>query len=128
MESIKEVVQKNCKRLLAKPVNLNELSRSMQIHPSTISRWKSGEHAPELDKIDRLAELLNIDASEFFRTEKDLPRSEPVSKSLMKMMAIPDEVYDLAISVPKGHKAWETVVDALRLAIPKGSGKKVNGS
>jgi transcriptional regulator with XRE-family HTH domain len=117
MESIKEIVARNCRRLLVKPVNLAELSRLMQIHPSTISRWKNGDHAPEMDKIDKLADLLGVDPLEFYRTESNKPLELPVSKTLQKMMCVPDKIYDLAIDLGADHGIWEGVEGMLEQAI-----------
>jgi transcriptional regulator with XRE-family HTH domain len=69
VETIKEIVCRNCKRLLDKSKNLSDIARQMQVNPTTISRWKSGDHAPELDKIDRLAEILEVDPLEFFKRD-----------------------------------------------------------
>lgn len=117
MESIKEVVAFNCKRLLDRSINLSELARSMQINPTTISRWKSGDHSPELDKIDRLASLIKVEPGEFFRpiSEGEKIKSLPVSKTLQKLMAIPDEVYEYGQHIPKSDKRWEQVIAILEL-------------
>jgi transcriptional regulator with XRE-family HTH domain len=84
----------------------------MKINPTTISRWKSGHHAPELDKIDKLAEILNINPLEFYRTNE--APAEPVSKTLIKMSAIPDKIYDIAPDIGKDHKIWKDVLDILK--------------
>lgn len=84
METIKEIVCRNCKRILDKTQNLSEIARLMQINPTTISRWKSGKHAPELDKLDKLAEIIGIDPMEFFSTEE---KSKPDSLELIKQIA-----------------------------------------
>jgi transcriptional regulator with XRE-family HTH domain len=126
MESTKEIVQRNCKRLLGKSVNLTELARSMKIDPTTISRWKSGAHSPELDKIDKMAELLDVDALEFFATIERPVKQEPVSKTLHKLMRIPDSVYELAAQLDVHDKEWEDVETAIKIAIEEKLSRLLN--
>lgn len=109
MESIKDVIAKNCKRILDKSQNLSEIARLMKISPTTISRWKSGDHVPELDKIDALAKILDIDASEFFKKEGTRIEHLPVSSTIKKLAAIPDSIYNLAEKIGIENDIWEAI-------------------
>lgn len=125
METIKEIVCRNCKRLLDKKKNLSEIARLMQINPTTISRWKSGKHAPELEKIDKLAEVLGVSRDEFFSPiVLERPVELPISKTLQRMMKIPDEVYSYAEKFGVEHEVWDTVLKALELQELKDERKK----
>lgn len=127
METIKEVLRNNLVRLLDKSVTgvqLSEISRQMQVSQTTVSRWKNGENSPELDKIDRLAEILKVDPIEFFRTGKEIGIVQPVSKTLKKMMCVPDDIYDLAGKLGDiDAEAWHTVRSALEIAIESKAAK-----
>jgi transcriptional regulator with XRE-family HTH domain len=124
MESIKDIVAKNCKRLLNRSVNLAEVSRLMRIHPSTISRWKSGDHAPELDKLDRLAEILGVNVSEFFKDDRPEPTRSQVGvfEAIRRFQSVPEDIYDLAVKLGPTHDVWRTVNVALTDAIHESNG------
>lgn len=67
MENMKEIVCKNCTRFLENTsLKLVEIERLMGVSNSTVQRWKNGTQAPELDKIDRLAEVLGVRTIDFF--------------------------------------------------------------
>lgn len=67
MENMKEIVCKNCIRYLGETrLKLVEIERLMGVSNSTVQRWKNGTQAPELDKIDKLAEVLGIRTIDFF--------------------------------------------------------------
>lgn len=113
METIKEIVAYNCKRLLDKSKDLSEIARLMQISPTTISRWKSGVNSPELEKIDRLAEILEVDAQEFFRSPQENVKNLPMSKALKLALNVPDKIYDLAEKLGHEHDIWDDIYDIL---------------
>jgi transcriptional regulator with XRE-family HTH domain len=118
METIKEIVCRNCKRLLDKSdMKLIEIERLMGVSGSTVQRWKSGVHAPELDKIDKLAKVLNVSRDEFFAVNKKPPIEISITEALRRFQSIDPEVYELAVKVGPNHPVWEDIKGALDLAI-----------
>lgn len=89
MESIKDIVAYNCRRLLNKSVNLADLARKIGVDPTTVSKWKSGKHSPELDKIDRIANLIGVKPQEFFevKSPQDTENTKDGSLEIIQQIA-----------------------------------------
>lgn len=118
MEIIKGIIQKNCIRLLdSDNVNISELARLTKISPSTIHKWKEGKHSPELPNIEKLASAMGISPLEFLQENKVELQAPPVSLVLKKMSAIPDDIYDKALSFGPNHEVWEEVRAAFNDAL-----------
>jgi transcriptional regulator with XRE-family HTH domain len=122
MESIKKIIQINCKRLLGKDArteNLSEIARQMGVSPTTIQRWKSGENTPEVPNLEALAEVLKIDPMEFFRRLNEPQPTEPMSTIAKRILSIPDDIYDLASKLGANHEVWDIVRGQLQYDIDK---------
>jgi transcriptional regulator with XRE-family HTH domain len=118
MESIKEIVCRNCKRLLDNSdLKLNEIERRMGVSGSTVQRWKSGIHAPELDKIDKLAKILNVSRDEFFATTEKVSVEISVVEAIRRFQSIPPDIYERAVKLGPSHISWEEVRVVLDHAI-----------
>lgn len=118
MENIRTIVCKNFNRLVGlSGMTKREIAQQMNISEATLQRWKSGVSFPELPNIEKLAKILKVDEVEFYSSVDPVTKNEPVSNVLKRMMCIPDEVYDKAVKVGVNHNVWETVIDALDVAI-----------
>ena len=62
--SVREVFTLRLKDGLAlSKVSQRELARRISVHPNTVQKWLKGENLPELDKIDGIADVLNVTPS-----------------------------------------------------------------
>lgn len=119
MENIRTTVCSNFNRLVdSSGKTKREIAQQMQVSEATLQRWKSGVSFPELPNLEKLAKILGVDEREFYSSHEPVVKHEPVSKTLQKILNVPDDVYDLAAKLgdPKNN-AWETVRAALDLAI-----------
>ena len=98
-----------------------------------MQRWgtskEKGGNPPTLDNIEALAEILKIDPLEFYKTDMaPAPLTMPVSKTLLKMMAIPDRIYDVARDIGKDDPIWDIVYDTLETVNERvKKGEKLSG-
>lgn len=112
MENLRETVCKNFNRL----IDLSDLSQKyiadkIGVTTATMQRWKKGENPPDLDNIQALASLFNVDPSDFYKADIQIkPLVMPVSKTLQKMMKIPDEVYERASRIDIDDSIWEDAI------------------
>jgi transcriptional regulator with XRE-family HTH domain len=118
MENMKELICNNFNRLIdASSLSKREVAKRIKVNENTLQRWKNKESCPELPNIESLAEVLGVSPLEFYRAEEQLkPLQIPVSKTIQKLMAIPDDVYEAAQGVPHGHEIWGIVKDYLENA------------
>lgn len=71
MEKMREIVRVNIVRLIENSsISQKKIASDVGVSEPTIYRWKSGENAPTLDNIDRLAEVLGVSPLDFFKTEE----------------------------------------------------------
>lgn len=72
---------------------------------------------PSFDLVVNVAEALSVKVADLFEGEdKVAPLYMPVSKTIQKLMAIPDEVYEAAQDVPRDNVVWEQIEILLRNA------------
>jgi transcriptional regulator with XRE-family HTH domain len=72
---------------------------------------------PSIDVVIGAAKELSVKIGDLFEGEKTPDSIRlPVSKTLQKLMAIPDDVYEAAQGVPHGHEIWGIVKDYLENA------------
>jgi transcriptional regulator with XRE-family HTH domain len=128
MESIRDVVGRNVARLLdSSGLKLVDIARSTGVSNTTIQRWKSGTHPPEIDNLEKLAKVLSVDPWEFYRQEEGVVKAPLNISTVIKMMAaIPDEVYEKAQGVPLGDEAWIGVIASLEVAAERIARQKGN--
>jgi transcriptional regulator with XRE-family HTH domain len=116
METIRDVICKNFNRLVeSSDLSNKTIAQKAGVTEPTFYRWKNGENTPELPNIESLAKALGVDPIEFYQAEFT-PRQLPVSATLRKMMAIPDEVYELASELELEDEVWIEVVETLMIA------------
>lgn len=93
-----------------------EVAEACGFEIGSLSRWENGKAWASSETIERLADYYKVDASEIYRGEgAQEPLPMPVSKTLQRLMAIPDYVYDAAIGVDIDDKIWRTVEDYLNI-------------
>jgi transcriptional regulator with XRE-family HTH domain len=104
----------------------DSFAEAIEISLRTLQRYEAGERLPSSDKIEKMASMLGVQVQEFFKTEETIviERSEPISLVAKRLLAIPDEIYDLAIKVGPGHEIWDAVRGSLNRAIDDGKEKK----
>ena len=56
-----------CQVLAARRLSQVQLASMVGVSPSTLSKWRSGTQAPEREKLERLAEVVNVTAEWFLR-------------------------------------------------------------
>jgi transcriptional regulator with XRE-family HTH domain len=119
MENAKEVLIKNLKGLRKeRGINQEELAEKAGYSIGFIKDIERGKSWLSPEAAEAIAYALDVQLWELFKTDKaPITPSLPVSKTLQKLMSIPDEVYDLAEGFDKNHKVWETVKKAFELEV-----------
>lgn len=92
MENIRDIIRENCQRLLEREVSglsLREIARQTGVSEATIQRWKTGVNSPELNNIEKLAEVLKISPREFFevKSPEDTETSKDQSLEIIQQIA-----------------------------------------
>lgn len=95
----------------------------MQIDPSTLQRWKTGDTFPELPNIERLAKVLGVSEREFYTSDEPIVKTLPMSAMTKRLSSVPDEVYELASELGVNDEVWEDVIETLMIAVED---KKLN--
>lgn len=94
------------------------LAKELKLNPQTVRDYEAGRRSPTIKGLPAIARSLGVTVTQLIDGSDELPplRVEPVSKSLAKMMNIPDEIYELAASLSKNDKVWrDDVIPALTL-------------
>jgi transcriptional regulator with XRE-family HTH domain len=113
--NIRNIVCNNFNRLVdASRMAKAEIARQMGVSATTMQRWKTGESFPELPNIEKLANVLGVDPVEFYATEMPVLRELPISRSLQKMAAVPDEVYELAEDMKGDEAGWDIITKIMK--------------
>jgi transcriptional regulator with XRE-family HTH domain len=95
-----------------------EVAESCGFEIPSYSRWENGKAWASSETIETLAAYYEVDASELYRGETaQKPLGLPVSKTLQKLMAIPDKVYDFAQDEAINAEVWEIIEDIMEGAI-----------
>jgi transcriptional regulator with XRE-family HTH domain len=86
----------------------------------------TGKHIYDIEKgrkkasiglMQTVSEALDVDLSDLFKVEISRAKVEPISKTILKILAIPDDVYDLAQQVPLNDEIWDAVRVSLNVGI-----------
>lgn len=86
-----------------------EIAKTMGVSRTTIQRWKSGVHPPEIENLERLADVLGVSPWEFYKSEETVKKKEPVSNLLKLLSYIPDDIYELAEGFDHNDEVWGMV-------------------
>jgi len=93
----------------------------------TIYEIEEGRRKPSIEVLIAISEALNVSAASLLETGKSpVVVSLPVSKTLFKMAAIPDDVYELAQGVELDSEVWDTVRSALKVGAELNAKKKTS--
>lgn len=123
MENMKDLVCNNFNRLVdSSNLKKREIAKLIGVNENTLQRWKNKDSYPELPNIEKLAEVLGVSPLEFYKSNAEL-RSPSLSVFKKALTSIPDDVFEKAAQVSLSDSAWDTVRDALDLAIERNEKK-----
>jgi transcriptional regulator with XRE-family HTH domain len=94
------------------------LALQIGLNDQAIRDYEAGRRFPPVETLGQIADALGVKVSDLF--ESDNPAQElqlPVSKTLQKLMAIPDKVYDFAQDEAIDDEVWEIIEDIMEGAI-----------
>jgi transcriptional regulator with XRE-family HTH domain len=117
---ISDLVSLNLKTIRKKRgVTQRFIAESAGVNVQTIRDIEAGRRGTSLELLGKIAHSLNVKASDMLESSEPAPVLQlPVSKTLQKLMAIPDRIYDLAQDIGVNDKeTWESVEDILEEAI-----------
>ena len=117
---INELFRENLKRYRAKTgLTQQKLAEIASVTVTALRDYETGRRAPPMETMGQIAAALGVKVSDLFESDDPAPvLTMPVSKTLQKLMAIPDRIYDLAQSIPLDDKeTWENVEAALEEGI-----------
>lgn len=81
MENIKETVAKNLLKLRKKnKLTQAELSEKINYSDKAVSRWESGEVTPDIETLNKIAEVYNVSITSLFEQNLDVQNMEKISK------------------------------------------------
>lgn len=118
---INELFSENIKRLrTSRGLTQQKLADLAGFTVHSLRDYESNRRVPALETMGQIADALGVKVSDLFESSEPAPILQmPVSKTLQKLAAIPDHIYDLADQVPLTSEAWDTVEIALKVAIRK---------
>lgn len=91
--SCREIFSKNLKiYMLQNNKNQNDIIRDLKVTSSVISSWCTGKAFPRVEKLEMLAEYLNIDVVDFFIEDRT------DTKLIMSIINQLDDEYRVVIS------------------------------
>jgi len=109
-------------RVLRKKAGLTQqlLAENVGLNSQSVRDYEAGRRVPSLDTMGQIANTLGVKVSDLFESSEAATVLEmPVSKTLQKLAAIPDEVYELAQGLRHDDDAWEYVKTILESAREK---------
>ena len=115
---IQKVIAKNLRTERERQaLTRDSLAKMAGVTPQTIYDIENENRNPSITVLDSLAKSLGIAAKDLLcESEPVLVKSLPVSKTLQKMMAIPDEVYEISIKLGVDNPIWEEEIIPLLAA------------
>ena len=130
MEMIKSVLIKNMKALRkAKGWNQDKLAEEAGYSTSFIADIERGKSWVSPEAIDKICKAFDVSCDKLFAIDEEKGKmfDLPMSKAIRKLMAVPDEVYDLAHKLGDPQSPiWEEIAAQLEDEIAYG--KKNKGS
>jgi transcriptional regulator with XRE-family HTH domain len=111
---IKKVFASNL-RTLRKSRGLSQeaLAKSIKKTVQTIRDLEAARRNPSFEVIEALGLALGVPVSLLLHNEGVKIEPLPMSKALERAMAIPDDIYDKAVSIGPESKVWDRVRVAL---------------
>jgi transcriptional regulator with XRE-family HTH domain len=117
---ITEVFGKNLRRIReARSMSAELLGQKAGVTGKHIYDVEKKIKKPSFDLVVSVARALNVKIADLFEDgeEQITPLYMPVSKTLQKLMAIPDKVYDFAQDEAIDDEVWEIIEDIMEGAI-----------
>ena len=90
-----------------------ELAKRSKTTYQSIRDIEEGRRKPSVDMLSNIANGLGLSVADLFKEDLKVLKMSPM---VQRIAAIPDEVYDLAIGVPREDSAWDTVRQTLEIA------------
>lgn len=112
---ISDLVSSNLK-ILRKRSNVTQrfIAESAGVNVQTIRDIEAGRRGTSLELLGKIANTLSVKPSDMLESNEPAPTLVlPVSKTLQKMMNIPDEVYARAGNYPPDHEVWDMLIVAM---------------
>ncbi len=112
---IRKVISQNLEKARG-ATSRKKLAEMSGVSYQTIYDIEEGNKSPSIEAIDKISRALGIAPFELLKDAPPTPRlySLPVSQTIKKMLAIPDDIYDVAIEHEIAPKDWllfkETVI------------------
>ena len=95
------------------------LAEKVGWNDKAIREYEAGRRVQALDKMGQIATELGINVSRLFESNEAAPvLTLPVSKTLQKLLAIPDSFYDAINGVSSENEVWG-IVEALLIEAAK---------
>jgi transcriptional regulator with XRE-family HTH domain len=118
---INELFSENIKRLrLKRGLTQQKLADLSGFTVHSLRDYETGRRVPSLENMGQIASALGVKVSDLFESDEPAPVLQmPVSKTIQKLAAVPDEVYELAQGLKHEDEAWEYVKAALESAREK---------
>jgi len=115
METI-EIISKNLIAARGR-MSRQELAEKAKISYQAVRDIEEKDRNPSIAMLQTLANALGITIVDLLRSDSEpKPVAMPVSKTLQKMMNVPDQAYDFAADIDPGHKVWRDVLTLLGAA------------
>jgi transcriptional regulator with XRE-family HTH domain len=116
---ITKTVALNVRRLRdGQKLTREALAKAANVSAQTIYDIENENKKPSLLVVESLAKALSIKPSTLLESDELAPIVNlPVSKTIQKLMAIPDKVYDFAQDEAINDEVWEIIEDIMEGAI-----------
>lgn len=96
------------------------LALKIGLNDQAIRDYEAGRRFPPVETLGQIATALGIKVSDLFESDEIAPVLQmPVSRTIQKLAAIPDEVYELAQGLRHDNEAWEFIKTVLERAKAK---------
>lgn len=115
---INELFSENIKRLRTKRgLTQQKLADLAGLTVHSLRDYESSRRVPSLETMGQIADALGVKVGDLFESSEPAPvLTLPVSKTLQKLAAIPDNVYEALDGVPKDDGVWVVIRGLLETA------------
>lgn len=114
---VNELFSDNIKRLRSeKGFTQQQLADMAGITITALRGYENLRRAPPMETMGKIAQALGVTVADLFETGEVIKPNVlamPISKVLQKMSCIPDNIYDIAVEIPRDHEIWRMMYHAL---------------
>lgn len=101
----------------AKGFTQKSLAEKVGLNDQAIREYEAGRRFPPVETLGQIATELGINVSQLFESDEAAPvLAMPVSKTLQKLLVIPDSFYDAINGVSSKNEVWGIIEGLLRVA------------